>query len=302
MIGLKKFKLISWNVRGLGGAQKCCVVRDVIRASRCEICCLQETKINTMDVEYLARALPSFFERNCVYVNAIESRGGMLISWKRCYTLKNAWVTRHSCTALLQQSQTGRLVAVTNVYGPSTDAQKPAFIRELRALAPLINLPWTLVGDFNVVRWLIDRSGGTHSFPLMNQFNDLLSFLQVQEISLQNRQFTWSSKRPNPSFSKLDRAFVSTDLSLQFPLICLVALEMSASDHAPLLLTCRHNQTTPKEFRLEKGWFRYHKMKEIVDNTWQQGVQEGARGFQSRCNTMHRRLRQWHLEEFGKLT
>lgn len=75
MIKIKKFKLLSWNVRGLGLLDKCHVVRDVLRSSRCEICCLQETKINKMEFEYVARVLPSFFEINCVYLDATESRG-----------------------------------------------------------------------------------------------------------------------------------------------------------------------------------------------------------------------------------
>ncbi|XP_078149515.1 uncharacterized protein LOC144544851 [Carex rostrata] len=138
----------------------------------------------------------------------------------------------------------------------------------------------------------------------MDSFNDLISSLQVIEIQLQNRQYTYCNKRPNPSFSKLDRIFVSTEVSLQFPLISLMALEMSVSDHTPLLLTCKHPQSVRKPLRLEKAWFRYPQMRSIIQRIWQQieTQSESRNDFQSRCNQMHNELRQWHLENFGKLT
>ena len=147
MLSFKKFNLVCWNVRGLGCPKKCNVVRDVLRSSRGDLCCYQETKINELDYTYAARVLPTFFERNCVYLNAIESRGGLLISWKRCYTLMNSWGTRHSCSALLKQNQTGKMLLITNVYGPSTDAGKPEFLQEIEGLLPMVNAPWMIVGD-----------------------------------------------------------------------------------------------------------------------------------------------------------
>jgi hypothetical protein len=44
IINLKKFSLLSWNTRGLGGDKKCLVVRDEIRISRCDVVYMQKTK------------------------------------------------------------------------------------------------------------------------------------------------------------------------------------------------------------------------------------------------------------------
>lgn len=98
----------------------------------------------------------------------------------------NSWVTKNTCTALLRQNRSGRLMLVTNVYGPSVDSLKPAFIREIQSLSALINQPWFLVGDFNVVRWMIERNNNSYNFALMEAFNDLILQLQVIEIHLQN--------------------------------------------------------------------------------------------------------------------
>lgn len=132
----RKFKVLSWNCRGLGRLEKCDVVKNVIRQSRCDVCMLQETKLNEISLNY-SSALPSFFEKNCVVVHANNSAGGLLIAWKHNYRLMSSWGTRHTCSALLQQINTGAVLLVTNVYGPSTDDLKPAFIEELRGVASL---------------------------------------------------------------------------------------------------------------------------------------------------------------------
>lgn len=95
------------------------------------------------------------------------------------------------------------------------DAHKPAFIRELGSLASQVHHPWVLGGDFNLVRWLTDRSGNQRSFTLMSLFNDLIRDLDLIDIPLRNRRFTWCSNRPEPTHSKLDRIFITPDLSLQ---------------------------------------------------------------------------------------
>ena len=147
---IQKFKILSWNCRGLGRLDKCDVVRNVIRQSRCDICMLQETKMNENNLNYVS-VLPFFFERNCVVVHAHNTSGGLLISWKYTYKLISSWGTRHTCSALLQQINSGAFLLVTNVYGPSTDDLKPAFIEEIRRVASLVHHSWILGGDFNLV-------------------------------------------------------------------------------------------------------------------------------------------------------
>lgn len=158
-MNLKKFKLLSWNCKGLGSLEKCSVVRNVIRSSRCDVVCMQETKWNKMNLIYVSTVLPSFFEFDCMYIDAIGSRGGSLISWKRKFQLFSAWSTRHTISVHLTEISTGQHFIITNTYGPSVDQQKSEYILELRRLATIIDHPWLIAGDFNLVRWLVDRSG-----------------------------------------------------------------------------------------------------------------------------------------------
>jgi exonuclease III len=46
-----KLRLISWNVRGLNNPQKREVVKHLLREWRCDIVCLQETKLDGLDLQ-----------------------------------------------------------------------------------------------------------------------------------------------------------------------------------------------------------------------------------------------------------
>lgn len=321
---LKKFNFLSWNVRGLGCPRKCNVVRNIIKSSRCDVCLLQETKCNEMDVSISRNFLPSFFNQETAFNVALSSAGGVLIAWKKSFSLVSSWSTRHSITVLLQQASSGKTVMITNVYGPSDDASKPSFIRELHSIAAVARYPWILAGDFNLTRWLIDRPSSLRGFRLMELFNDFIAANGIVDTPLKNRSYTWSCSRPIPSFSKIDRIFTSTDWTVAYPIITLEALETLISDHAPLLLRCKGVRQSKKSMKLETFWFRYDVPREMVRQLWgngpvsdtaresdpfllngfepvSQGEQTTLLTFHQKTQLLHRGLRLWHSQTFGQL-
>lgn len=299
-MNLTKIKLLSWNCRGLGNLEKCLVVRNIIRESRCDFVCLQETKLSSFEFNHAVTLLPSYFQRDCVCLNAVGSSGGCLIAWKNGYSKLSSWATRHTISVSLVQQTTGQVFILTSAYGPTDDNMKRAFMEELRFIHKMVTVPWLLVGDFNLVRF-IDWTGDMRSFGLMTQFNDLINDLALLEVPLKNRSFTWSSKRPSPSFSKLDRVFASGEWSDHFPHLTLSALEVIVSDHAPLLLNCKQLQQVRKPLRMEKFWFNFPQVKDRVKEIW---TQEGGCNtllFEKRTIALQKGLKNWHTENFGNL-
>lgn len=187
---LKKIRVLSWNCRGLGKLDKCEVVRSVVRQSRCDVCMLQETKWNEYSLNFYSRVLPSYFDKNVVVVHANNTVGGLLIAWKKSYQLLNSWVTKNSCSALIKQDSTSAILLITNVYGPSSEALKDGFINQLQGIAALVNTPWIMGGDFNLVRWMVDRSGHNANFRLMALFNDVIRNAALIDVPLENRRYT----------------------------------------------------------------------------------------------------------------
>lgn len=101
----KKLRILFWNVRGCSDKDKCNVIRDVVRKSHCDILCAQETKWNQADSSYVSLICPSFFSREFVCLDAIQTRGGCFIGWKRFFEMENAMVTAHTCSVLLRDTR-----------------------------------------------------------------------------------------------------------------------------------------------------------------------------------------------------
>ena len=115
LMSYKKIRILSWNCRGLGNLEKCNVVCDVIRSARCDVCLLQETKLNEVVFKYVSRFLPSFFNFNVAYNQAFNTSGGLIIAWKRSFELIASWSTIHTLSVILRQESTGFVFLVTNV-------------------------------------------------------------------------------------------------------------------------------------------------------------------------------------------
>lgn len=280
-------------------AEKSDIVRNLIKDSRCDVICIQETKRNKDELKYTSRVLPSFFERNCVILSAKESLGGCLISWKRSFLLLNSWVSEHTCSTVLLQKNTGAKLVVTNAYGPLGETSKYLFFKEICYIATLVSTPWVLAGDFNVVRWIRDWSGAMRNFNNMSQFNEVIMDLQLIDVPLRNKTFTWTNKQPSPIFSKLYRIFLSPELSLIFPIITLQALPMTVSDHVPLLLTCKQKQPIKQGIKMELGWFKYDILKTKVNANWEDGKGNSLTQFTKRAEWVQIEMEQWHKSNFS---
>lgn len=89
-------------------------------------------------------------------------------------------------------------------------------------------------------------------------------------------------------------------MSNNFPIITLNALEMTMSDHVPLVLHCRQNHTAWKPFRLENFWLEYPQVKQIISEIWMAPVLTNnlANKFMMRTQKLQVALRASHLQNF----
>ena len=55
---IKSWKILCWNVRGINSVNKWDSIRDKIVESGCDIVCLQETKRETFDLQYIKNFCP----------------------------------------------------------------------------------------------------------------------------------------------------------------------------------------------------------------------------------------------------
>lgn len=93
-------------------------------------------------------------------------------------------------------------------------------------------------GDFNVARFIGERAPREGYYSTMEEFDQFIINSNLIEIPLSNREFTWCNNRESPSFSLLDRLFVSDEIGDKFPICRVSGLPYTLSDHCPIILTC----------------------------------------------------------------
>lgn len=87
VIVFMKLKLISWKVRGLNDSQKYLVVRNLLCEWKCDVVCLQETKLADID-RWMVCSLWSCPCVDWVALDANQTAGGVLIIWDRRFLEK----------------------------------------------------------------------------------------------------------------------------------------------------------------------------------------------------------------------
>jgi hypothetical protein len=232
----------------------------ILKSSKATIVCLQETKLIDISFAKLNSFIPSSHS-NYTYTSASGSRGGTLTAWNSSLCLHQSYNLTFSTTVVLNNNL-GMRYMITNVYGPVDNARKSDFLTELRTIYCLNDLPWILLGNFNIIRELSDTTATNPNTHSMLAFNTLIADLDLHEPTLFSRHYTWSNKRPSPSFSKHWEALTS-----HIPHLC--DLPAPTSDHSPLFLQFKCIDNLPyRSFCFERFWLRFSEARDIVHEAW----------------------------------
>jgi hypothetical protein len=114
-------------------------------------------------------------------------------------------------TMVVLQSTTSNLrFALTNVYGPADHARTDLFLADLLDVAANVAVPWMLIGDFNITRCPADKNTASINSSIASRFSQTIDTLELIELRLLDRLFTWTNKWAEPTLARLDRAFIST--------------------------------------------------------------------------------------------
>jgi exonuclease III len=243
-------EVLNWNVRGLNDPAKGNAVQEFLDSVRVNIVCLQETKLDVIDDFIVMQCLGPSFD-GYVYLPAVDTRGGILLAWDTSVvSIGHVSFDTYAITGEVQ-ARDNNSWWITSVYGPQAREEKVSFLTELAERRSLCPGPWMVIGDFNMILFASEKNNELLDRAMMARVHRFMQELELKDMYMHGRRFTWSSERENPTLTRIDRALVLVDWELLNLDSLLQALSSSASDHAPLHLSLNASFCPKRRFRFE---------------------------------------------------
>jgi exonuclease III len=156
------------------------------------------------------------------------------------------------------------------VYGAAQPEYKEVFLTELVQACSKEKLPLCVGGDFNIIRNASEKNNNRFDGRWPFLFNAIIDGLDLREIEMSGRKFTWANSLPIPTYERLDRVLVSCEWEQKFPLTTVDALSREISDHTPLLLSTGEETKSGNKsmFKFELGWLLRDGFFDLVSEVW----------------------------------
>lgn len=123
----RDIRILVWNVRGINSHNKWDAIRDKISESSASIVCLQETKRDHFDLQYLKKFCPR--QLNVFHFSpSVGASGGLIIIWNsNQFSGTLVFMNTYSITVKLTCNLSGHSFHLTNIYGPAHAVEKASF-------------------------------------------------------------------------------------------------------------------------------------------------------------------------------
>ena len=297
---MDNINFLIWNARGLNDRARRDSVRKVVDSCKPALVCIQETKLAVITQRDVISMLGRDFQ-DFVYLAAQGTRGGILVAWRQGILTSDQYrVHRHSISIRFRIDDEPDWW-FTGVYGPHQDADKVSFLNELREVRSNCTGPWVLGGDFNMMYSAEDKNNDNLNRAMMGRFRRFVNDVDLKEVPLIGRRYTWLNEREAPTLVKLDRILCTSDWEDTFPDCILQSQASQISDHCPLLLGLREGNRGKRRFHFESFWTKFPDFHETVAQSWEQPVSASCPMEQiaMKLKRLTKALQSWSQKQVG---
>lgn len=158
-------------------------------------------------------------------------------------------------------------------------------------------------GDFNMIYREQDKNEGALLRNWMQRFRWVIDDLQLAELHLHGRLYTWSNERRRPTLKRLDRFLALADWLDAFSNHYLASLLTGCSDHTPLSLRLNATPWAKPQFRFESFWTSMEGFLDIVASSWSIGMHnaDACRVLDFKLRNTAKALRAWSAKSIGSV-
>jgi hypothetical protein len=269
---------------------------------------IQETKMEVIP-DSLIYGIWGGQDCDWTYLPAVGNSGGILSIWcKVKASLVFTFVGDGFVEVCLNVVNENRRCFVVNVYAKCNLLDKRRLWGDiLMSKGGFGGDLWCVAGDFNSVREPTERRGvrntslGGRSGE-MTEFNDFLEELELWDLPLIGRRFTWC--HPNGvSMSRLDRILISPAWGDLWGDPSVRVLCRDVADHCPLVLRYCSDDWGPKPFRFNNYWLKHKDFKDVVLNAWSSTSVDGWMGhiLKVKLKSLKGIIKEWNVKTFGEV-
>lgn len=158
-----------------------------------------------------------------------------------------------------------------------------------------------LAGDFNMIYSADDKSNDNLNRAIMGWFRRFINEMELKEVPLIGRRYTWSNERDSPTLVKLDRVLCTTTWEDLYPDCVFQSHATEMSDHCPLLLGLKDKVAGKRRFHFESFWLRLPGFMETVQQSWDAPVQPSSplERISIKLKRLNRALQSWSDKRVG---
>jgi exonuclease III len=217
----------------------------------------QETKLQVIDLETVRQCCGKQLSKFS-FALADGTRGGILIAWNpNMPALTSKFTSPWSIAIHGHLIKADTNINIISVYGPQLGSDKHAFLQTLCKRSAIDLPPATatiIAGDFNLIVQASDKNNRNLNCRSMGAFGKFINDLQLKDLYLHGRRYTWSNEQHAGTIVKLDCVMYNQEWDAAFPNCLLQAVSSEMSDHCPILLSTEANFRPILCFRFENVW------------------------------------------------
>ncbi|XP_028079578.1 uncharacterized protein LOC114281323 [Camellia sinensis] len=293
---------MTWNIRGFGKPGKRRKIKGLLKERRVDLVFFQEVKKDRLSREEVRSIWPDD-DFDFMSVDAVRLAGGILCVWRASFFVLSECCSSR-CFILLSGTILPDFECVfINVYARNDVSRRGQLWNVISNLKSGFPTPWCLGGDFNEIRFVGERKGCTRRGRGMIEFNNFIEELELLDLPMFGRQFTWSNSGDGGRWSRIDRVLLSSEWLVKLKLK-LWGLPRGVSDHCPLLLLEDGRDWGPKPFRFINAWILHPGFSFIIKKSWEESVFSGWAGFVivMKLRNLKLDLKEWNTEVFGNVS
>ncbi|CAA0813980.1 Unknown protein, partial [Striga hermonthica] len=208
-----------------------------------------------------------------IYVNPVNSRGGILISWSSRIIILQIISFDFCVQVQFCFQEDGAKHWVVFVYASSNASDRNLQWEVLLRHSLSWGEIWCICGDFNDILSNEEKQGGAlrddSSFSNFRNFVNGLGVIDSKFVGHPYRR----KQGKNFIEERLDRFLLSPAWYLKYPNGLVKHIHASSSDHNMLILnTLGTFEISQKRFTYDKRWFNMPGFAEILENVWKDSV------------------------------